>query len=138
MQHYNSAPSAAYIVVVDRHLAVRQDLATFLGPDGYVLVFLPGVAGALAVIDHLQPSVALIDLHLEYPYAGLDVVRELRADPATGDLPLIVWSTDLDVECRVAALQLPEVTGVSKYDDPATLRTAIAEAARGGEAGGPR
>ena len=132
MQPDTSAPSAAYIVVVDRHLAVRQGLATCFEPDGYVLVFLPGGAGALAVIGHLQPAVALIDLHLEYPYAGLDVVRALRAEAATRALPLIVWSTDTDAECRVAALHLPQVRVVSKADDPTTLRAAIAAAARSG------
>ena len=104
-------------MVIDPHHVVRQDLATFFGDDGYDVVVHPRAAGALALIRRVQPTVVLIELHLEYPQAGLDVVRALRADPATTELPLVVWSTDLDVACRVAALHLPDVTVVSKYDD---------------------
>ena len=32
--------------------------------------------------------------------AGLDLVHALRAEAATRDLPLIVWSTDLDAARR--------------------------------------
>ena len=129
MQHPTPAPSTARIVVIDTHPAVRQGLATFFGDDGFDLVFHPRAAGALAVIRQVQPAVVLLELHLEYPQAGLDVVRALRADPATSALPLIVWSTDLDVERQVAALQAPAVTVVSKYDHAATLRVALAGAA---------
>ena len=110
---------------------MRQGLATLLAAAGYDLVFHPRAAGALAVIRQVQPAVAIIDLHLEVPYAGLAVVRALRADPATRALPLIVWSTDLDVERHVAALHVPGVTVMSKYDAAATLRAAIAAAVEG-------
>ena len=88
-------------------------------------MFHPRAAGALAVIHQLQPALAIIDLHLEVPCAGLAVVRALRADAATRDLPLIVWSTDLDVEHHVAALDVAGVTVMSKYDAAATLRAAL-------------
>ena len=100
----------------------------FLGADGYDVVFHPRAAGALAVIHQVQPALAIIDLHLEVPFAGLAVVRALRADPATRELPLIVWSSDLDVEQHVAALHVAGVTVLSKYDAAATLRAAIAAA----------
>jgi CheY-like chemotaxis protein len=121
--------STSCIVVIDNHPVVRHALATYLGADGSALVFHPGAAGALALIRQVQPRVVLIDLHLEEPQAGLDVVRALRADPATRALPVVVWSTDPDVERQVAALNVGAVTVVSKYDDPATLRAAIAGAA---------
>ena len=89
-------------------------------------MFHPRAAGALAVIRQVQPAVAIIDLHLESPAAGLEVVRALRADAATRELPLIVWSTDLDVERQVAALDVAGVTVLSKYDAAAPLRAAIA------------
>jgi two-component system, chemotaxis family, response regulator WspR len=126
--HPSLAPAAARIVVIDSHLAVRQGLATFLADAGYDLVFHPRATGALAVIHQLQPTLAIIDLHLDVPFAGLAVVRALRADPATTDLPLIVWSTDLEVEQHVAALHVAGVTVMSKYDAAATLRAAIAAA----------
>ena len=59
------------------------------------------------------------------------MVRALRADAATRELPLIVWSTDLDVERQVAALGVAGVTVVSKYDAAAPLRAAIAAVVEG-------
>ncbi len=128
MQHPSPAPSTPRLVVIDPHHVVRQDLATFFGDDGYDVVVHPRAAGALALIRRVQPTVVLIELHLEYPQAGLDVVRALRADPATTELPLVVWSTDLDVSLHVAALNVPAVTVVSKYVAAATVRAAIATA----------
>ena len=121
------------IVVIDSHPAVCQALASFLGADGSAVVVHPRAAGALAVVRQVQPAVVLIELHLEYPRAGLEVVRALRADPATTALPLIVWSTDPDVARQVAALQVPDVTVVSKYDGAAGLRAALAGARGDGQ-----
>ena len=121
--------STPRIVVIDTHPVVRQGLTTLFGAEGYDLVFLPGAASALAVIGQVQPTLAIIDLQREDPQAGLAVVRALRADPATMELPLLVWSTNLDVAQQVAALQVADVTVVSKYDDAATVRAAIVGAA---------
>ena len=121
------------IVVIDPHPAVCQALATLFGAAGYDVVVHPSAAGALAVICQVQPVVAFIELHLEYPAAGLTVVRALRADPATTALPLVVWSTDPDVERQVGALQVPDVTVLSKYDGAARLRAALASAVARGD-----
>ena len=59
------------IVVIDDHPAVCQALTTFLAADGYELICHPRAADAVPVICTVQPAVALIDLHLEYPQAGL-------------------------------------------------------------------
>ena len=122
--------SRSRIVLVDDHLAVQEGLACFLG-DAYELIIHPHAAGAVVVIRQAQPALALIDLHLEYPAAGLDVVRALRDKAATRELPLIVWSTDLDVERQVAALGVAGVTVLSKYDAAAVLRAAIVAAVDG-------
>ena len=126
MEHPSPAPSSPRIVVIDDHPLVRQGLATLLGAEGYDLVVHPCAAGALALIRQVQPAVVIIDLHLEFPAAGLEVVRALRDEAATRELPLIVWSTDLDVERQVAALGVAGVTVLSKYDAAAALRAAIA------------
>lgn len=123
------------IVVIDDHPAVRDSLTIVLGVAGYDVVIHPNAAGAVLVITRLQPVVVLIDLHVEYPLAGLDVVRALRADPATSAIPLVVWSSDLAVGYHVVALQLADVGVVSKFDNAATVLAALARAAAGGDQG---
>ena len=129
--HPSPAPATARIVVIDGHPAVRQGLATFLAADGYDLVFHPRAAGALAVIRQVQPAVAIIDLHLEVPSAGLEVVRALRADPATRDAPAhrLVDRSGRGAPGRRAGRGGGD--GLSKYDAAATLRAAIAAAVAG-------
>ena len=96
--------SAPRIAVIDDSLAVRTALQLVCDTSGYTVVFHPGAAGAVAFVQQQQPVLAIIDVHLEYPAAGLDVVRRLRANPATASIPLVVWSADPDVQHTVTRL----------------------------------
>lgn len=49
--------------------------------------------GGLAAIRAEPPSLVLLDMHLP-DMDGLDVLRELRSDPALADIPVIVVSAD--------------------------------------------
>jgi CheY-like chemotaxis protein len=51
------------------------------------------VAGAVDSIRALRPALVLLDLHLPDGDGG-EVLKALRRDPATRDLPVIVISSD--------------------------------------------
>ena len=82
--------STSRIAVIDDSLAVRPGLQLVCDTRGYTVVFHPRAAGAVAFVKQQQPDLVIVDVHLEYPNAGLDVVRSLRAgcgngvDPAGG------------------------------------------------------
>ncbi len=117
--------SPTCIAVIDDSLAVRPALQLVFDTRGYAVVFHPRAAGAVAFVQQQQPDLVIVDLHLEYPDAGLDVVRSLRADPATAPIPLVVWSADTDVERKVKSLGLADVAPISKYAGVTTLLDAV-------------
>lgn len=43
----------------------------------------------------LMPDGIVLDLHLESPDAGWRVLEQIRGDPRTRGIPVIVWSADL-------------------------------------------
>jgi DNA-binding response OmpR family regulator len=83
-----------------------RDLVTFkLREAGYqVRVFEDGLS-ALASAREDQPDLAVLDIMMP-GMSGLDVCRELRADPATSDVPVILLTAraqESDIENGFAA-----------------------------------
>jgi len=77
------------IVSIEDEPALQQALGDFLRGQGYAVVpALDGEAG-LAAIKSERPDLVLLDLVLPKKY-GLDVLREMRSDPAVAAIPVIV------------------------------------------------
>lgn len=70
--------------LVERILAARPEITMLTATDGR--------AGLACARQH-QPDVILLDLHLPRMH-GDAVLRELQADPATADIPVVVLSAD--------------------------------------------
>lgn len=84
-------PQRATALVIDHDLAARSELAGALEQAGYlVLEASNGFSGLRMVYQH-RPE--LIVLEPELPeMSGLVMVRELKRDPATRHIPIIVVS----------------------------------------------
>jgi DNA-binding response OmpR family regulator len=61
-------------------------------PDVHLLAAMQASLGLDLARDH-HPDLVLLDLHLP-DMLGIDVLRELQANPATRDIPVIVVSAD--------------------------------------------
>ena len=70
--------------LVERILALRPEVRMLTAADGNT---------GLAMVRRERPDVVLLDLHLP-GMPGDQVLRELRADPATAALPVVVLSAD--------------------------------------------
>lgn len=68
---------------------------TFLASDG---------AGALRLVRERRPDLLLLDLELP-DMNGIAVLKALRADPISRDLPVIVHTATPHAEARIAALR---------------------------------
>ncbi|HSI56561.1 MAG TPA: response regulator, partial [Ideonella sp.] len=64
----------------------------------------------LSAIRSDPPSLVLLDMHLP-DLDGLEVLRELRADPATADIPVIVVSAD----ATTARIEQAFAEGATEY-----------------------
>jgi CheY-like chemotaxis protein len=96
-------------------------LQKMLGSSGYRVVAAQGPSSAVADARRLRPQVILLDL-LMPERDGADVLAELRLDPATRDIPVIVVSV-------VDPAEVPaDVDGhVSKPLDTGALLAALAQ-----------
>lgn len=117
-----------------RILAVDDDpdllglLGHALSPEGYRVACANSAAAALAAIRQEPPALVILDLWLEDRAAGWRLLRRLRADPVTLDLPVVVASADIVAVRRYeAALR---ALGCAILEKPFDLDTLLAIVAR--------
>ena len=79
------------ILVADNDAESRQRIEPFLKRAGYEVVYVDNGPRALEKASHLQPLAILIDGQLP-PSGAPALVRELRKDPRTRDIPLVLLS----------------------------------------------
>lgn len=66
----------------------------FFKANSFVLVPCPSARDAMTMARHTHPQLVLLDLHLPNIDDGRSVLAELRRDPQTRDIPVIVASAD--------------------------------------------
>ncbi len=99
------------ILVADNDVISRQRIEPFLKRAGYEVVYVDNGPRALEKASHLQPLAMLIDAHL--PLSGaVPLIRELRKDPRTRDIPLVVMTAPDGPQ-----VALPEVEVLTKPID---------------------
>ena len=128
MEHVSLSVRTA--LVVDDDVFVVSALAEVLSEDGYDVHTATNGFSALRQALELRPTVALLDLVLP-ERSGNDILRDLRAEPATRDMAIVVVTGH--AECLSEA-QLAEADGfVTKpfdLDDVlATVQRAVQRAA---------
>ena len=80
------------ILVADNDMVSRQRIEPFLKRAGYEVVYVDTGPRALEKASHLQPLAMLIDANL--PVSGAPaLIKELRKDPRTRDIPLVVMAS---------------------------------------------
>lgn len=93
------------IVLVEDHADSREMLRMLLEVDGHVVIEAGDGVDAMAILLAQHPDIAFIDVGLPR-MSGLDVARELRANPQFDDVLLVAltgYGTRADVEASVAA-----------------------------------
>src|SRR4051794_20426279 len=106
-----SAPTR--ILVVDDHRPNVTLLARHLQGQGYDVATADNGPEALEVIAAGRPDIVLLDIAMP-GMSGLDVLRRLRAEPATADLPVILVSGRDTTEDVVEGLRLGAYDYVTK------------------------
>ncbi len=87
----NDAPTRARILVVDDEPAIREYETTLLSELGHEVLVAADGAEALELARTKQPHLVLLDIMMP-ELSGIEVCRQLRADPRTRDIRVIVVS----------------------------------------------
>lgn len=83
-----SGGSGPLILVVDDRLELRAVNGAYLAGHGYRVMEAGDGDAALEAVRRQQPDLILLD-HSLPRRTGLEVVRELKADPATAEIPVV-------------------------------------------------
>ena len=112
------------ILVVDDEDAVLEILEADLSEDGFDVISAKDGAEALALVYQEQPDVVLLDLKMPV-VNGYQVLQELRLDPTTKNLPVILLTGVSPTEGEQAAVQLGANHYVTKPWKLSSLREVI-------------
>ena len=82
------------IAVVDDDKAYLEFVSELLAEEGYQTIQAVGDHEAHVMIQREQPDIVILDLRLEHPDSGWQILQMLRLDPATTNIPVIVCSAD--------------------------------------------
>ncbi len=92
------------ILIVDDLSLNRTVLRAKLGAACYRTISAAGGDAALQMARSDRPDLVLLDYHMP-DMDGIAVCKRLRADPATRDIPIILFSASSDRDHRLNALQ---------------------------------
>ena len=87
----NAAPTRARILVVDDEAAIREYETSLLSELGHEVLAAADGAEALRLACERRPHLVLLDIMMP-ELSGIEVCRQLRADPRTRDVRIIMVS----------------------------------------------
>jgi len=99
------------LVMVSASAADARALRQADGADRWMVVNVPDLIGARAVIEKLHPELVLCDTHLEGPGSWRDLLEMRAADPP---FELVVVSQHIDDTLRAEVLNLGGITVLEK------------------------
>jgi chemosensory pili system protein ChpA (sensor histidine kinase/response regulator) len=86
------ASAAPVVMVVDDSLTVRKITSRLLEREGYQVVTAKDGVDALQQLRETLPAVMLVDIEMPR-MDGFDLTRNVRGDPRTRDIPIIIISS---------------------------------------------
>lgn len=92
----SSAINPPRIAVVDDEESLHSLLHEVFTDRGWQLLPLLDGAMALTAIKTERPDIVLLDIWLEGSVTGWQILEELKADPGTDGIPVVVWSGAID------------------------------------------
>ena len=107
-----AAHSVGMVLIVDDHRDTAEVLCRLVQHVGYPCESAADGAQALARIrSHSpeQPLLVVLDYHMPI-MSGLDVLREIREDPAISQTTVVVYSAGYDAAAQDQAIALGAVT----------------------------
>ena len=129
MTESNPGPRRSRVLIADDEERIRSLFHRVLSADGHDVVLAPDGASALAAIHRQRPDVVLLDVAMPL-VDGLEVCRQLKADPATRLTPVVLVSGQTDVADRINGIEAGADEYLSKPVHPHELRARVRSLAR--------
>ena len=114
------------ILCIDDDAEVIDLLRRYLIPEGYSVRGVTSGEEGIRLAQELRPAVITLDIMMPEK-DGWQVLRELKNNPATSDIPVIIHSV---VENRPLALSLGALEVVTKPSEPKEILSIVERACR--------
>ena len=114
------------IVVVDDDVDIARFVEVNLKLQGYDVLIAHDGEAALQLIAAHEPALAIVDWMMP-KLDGLELIRQLRADPMTAPLPVILLTARTSPAFRYAGLATGANRHVLKPFNPADLVALVRE-----------
>jgi chemosensory pili system protein ChpA (sensor histidine kinase/response regulator) len=121
--------TAPVVMVVDDSITVRKITSRLLEREGYRVITARDGVDALEQLKKERPAVMLIDIEMPR-MDGFDLTRNVRGDPRTMEIPIIVISSRTAPKHRSRASELGVNAYLGKPYEEAELLQQIAALAR--------
>jgi chemosensory pili system protein ChpA (sensor histidine kinase/response regulator) len=121
--------TAKVVMVVDDSITVRKITSRLLEREGYRVITARDGVDALEQLKKERPAVMLIDIEMPR-MDGFDLTRNVRGDPRTMEIPIIVISSRTAPKHRSRASELGVNVYLGKPYEEAELLQQIAVLAR--------
>ncbi|MBN1397999.1 MAG: response regulator [Bacteroidetes bacterium] len=121
------APASGILVLcIDDDAEVIDLLRHYLIPEGYSVRGVGTGEDGIRLAKELQPAVITLDIMMPEK-DGWQVLRELKSNPATRDIPVIIHSI---IENRPLALSLGALDVIAKPSEPRKVLSVVERACR--------
>jgi len=117
------------VLVIDDAQDIHDLVDVRLRPEGVIVLHALDPHTGLTLVREARPDVVLLDLDLP-GRSGLDVCRDLRADPQLASIPVIFLTGTVDVATKVQAFDAGAIDYVTKPFDGVELRARVRSALR--------
>jgi CheY-like chemotaxis protein len=114
------------VLCIDDDLEVIDLLRRYLVPEGYSVRGASSGEEGIRLAQELHPAVITLDIMMPEK-DGWQVLRELKNNPSTSDIPVIIHSV---VENRPLALSLGALDVVTKPSEPKKILSIVERACR--------
>jgi CheY-like chemotaxis protein len=114
------------VLCIDDDAEVIDLLRRYLVPEGYSVRGVGSGEEGIRLAQELQPAVITLDIMMPEK-DGWQVLRELKSNPATSSIPVIIHSV---VENRPLALSLGALDVVTKPSEPKKILSIVERACR--------
>ena len=117
------------VLIADDRESIRSLFHRLLSADGHDVVLAPDGASALAAVHRHRPDVVLLDVAMPL-VDGLEVCRQLKADPATRLTPVVLVSGQTELTDRINGIEAGADDYLSKPVHPHELRARVRSLSR--------
>ena len=116
---------ASHVLLVEDDLELQRVISSLLEDDNIVITSAIDAAGALMLAHEKIPDAIVLDLGLPGGVNGYDVLQQLKGDPRTESIPVIVltaWNRTAD---KVRGFELGAVDYLTKPFESLELRARL-------------